>query len=471
MKLDTSNIQLLGDKSYPAIVQNIYNKLQESRGSTIEGDEFLKKMYKTMFESAYPMIDIKPYINNGYLSGKDPNVSAVIDYCTETIKTGDLGFMINLAREDHIRNLNESHFPFPERTLDSIKDEFNKPASVVLKNLHEGVYDILNSKLLESIKQNLNITKEKTHITPLLESLLNLDYREKGDDLIQYCPIGIKIEDKKNNRFLYLVEHDILSYSQDKGEFINLNEEADNLDLTNEHVALLTAINECSYIPKDGVFSLNENWDFQLELSPTGSIYINKDKEISKDKVLDFLTESIQFYKNNPGVVENFNVNKFARDADNFNILCQNADKLIKMDKLFTIRNLNEDNYIIIDRTEVFEAHNPNLLSSSKTGRSQLFESFHSMVESINAQLVVPITELFESQLKNEVEENEERNKKMQQLMEEQSLINKHIVEVGRLKVLAEDNSPAMVKLNEQENLLNNKLLTNIKDLKDLQNI
>jgi hypothetical protein len=472
MKIDNSDIQRLGPNSYPAICKNIYNKLESSRGATLEGDEYLRKMYKTLWESTVPMMAIKPYITGpNYLDRKDPNVTEVIDYCKSEIKKGDLNFQINLAKEDHVFNLMQHHHPAADKTLDSIKEEFNKPSGEIVENIVNGVYDRLNSRLFESIKKNFDLVPENTHITPLLESLLNLDYREKGDNLIQYCPVGIMVEDKKNNRLIYLVEHDILTYDIENEEFINLNEQANELGLTNDHVTLINALNTCSYIPKTACFSLNENWDFNIELTPTGKIYINKDKEIESDKVLDFLTESVQFYQNNPGTVKNFNLVKYSQDADNFNILCQNNNKIVKMDKLFTIRNLNENNYIILDRSDVFEAHNPKILSSSKTGKTELFESFHKMVDFLNGQLVVPVTELFESQLFNEEEENKERNKKMQQLMEEQSLINKHIEEVGRLKILAEENSPAMKKLNEQDNLLNNKLVNNIKDLKELQNM
>ncbi|KAA6378259.1 MAG: hypothetical protein EZS28_026214, partial [Streblomastix strix] len=198
------------------------------------------KLTGVELRKAVPMMSIKPYITGpNYLDKKDPNVTEVIDYCKSEIKKGDLNFQINLAKEDHVFNLMQHHHPAADKTLDSIKDEFNKPSGEIVENIVNGVYDRLNSRLFESIKKNFDLVPENTHITPLLESLLNLDYREKGDNLIQYCPVGIMVEDKKNNRIIYLVEHDILTYDIENEEFINLNEQSNELGLTNDHLAFL----------------------------------------------------------------------------------------------------------------------------------------------------------------------------------------------------------------------------------------
>jgi hypothetical protein len=467
MKVDTSNSITLGENSYAAIVNKIYQKLNESRGSTIEGDEYLKEMYRNLFESTTPMLAIKPYITGSEILVKsDPNVNEVMSYCKGIINKGDMNFIINLAKEEHVQNLRTINHPDPFATIKSLNESFDQSAALVVENIKKGTFDTLNSRLLKDIKLNLNITEEPKH-SSLMESILNMDFQQKGDKLIQYCPVGIMFEDRKNNRLIYLVENDVLSYDNEKQEFINLNEDIESIGLSDSQYALMNAINTAGYIPKDGVFSLNENWDFHIELTKTGNVFVNK-KEMPNEKVQEFLMESIQFYENNPGKVKDFNKMKFIRDADCFNLLCQNSDLLVKFDKLSTIRNLHENTYILLDKENVFEINTPKILSDSKSRKETLFESFEVMVNAVNELLVVPITELFEAQLVDENLQKQELSAKLVNLQEEQSLINQHILEVRKLKAIAEENSPALEKLMEQENLLNEKLLTNIKDIKEI---
>ncbi len=447
---------ILGENSYPVIVKNIVEKLQNAKGSTLQGDEFLKQMYKSLNESKTPIMDIKPFITGAEkLERDDKTLKEVLDFCKKSITTGDLNFLINLAKEEHFQKLIKSYHPAPETTIKDIKEKFNDPSSVIEQGIIAGIFDDLKSDLLNQIKVDLGVPQKLNE---------NTDIRIKNS-LISYNPIGLKYDDKSNNRIVLLLESDTLSYEKGTDKFSSI----ENVEVDLEHKSLMEAINICPYNIETCEFSLNENWDFQMRLNSEGKVVIGE-KIVKKEDVKAILFESINLYETYPTKVNNFNKANYLKAADKFIMLVENADLLIKFDNLVTIKNLNENSYVLLNKDDVFNVSTPEILSSSASKNTKLFESYGLMLQETNKILKDEISDLFESQMKNEKVLFDKRNDNIVSLNESIGEINTQITHVQELKNMAEKNSPALENLNEQENKLNGLLNQELNNLNYYKN-
>jgi len=446
---------LLGEKSYPVIVEQINEKIKNAQCSTLEGNQFLSKMFKTLNESSTPIMDIKPFITGAEkVADDDTTLKEVIDFCKKSITTGDLNFLINLVKEEHFQNLKRMHHPAPEATIKDIKEKFDEPAGVIEQGIRSGLFDNLKSDLLNKIKVDLNIETKK----------LNESETMFKNSLISYNPVGIKIEDNKTNNIVLLLENAIITYNEDKS-FKSLDKS--QISISPEQNRLMTAINYCSYNPELNQFSLNENWDFNMVLDSNGDVLIN-DIQVKKEHLKDLLLESIQLYKKMPPneeISKSFNETKYLKDADNFIMLVENQQHLIQFDNLVTIKNLNENEYIILSKDDVFFTNNPEIITSSRNYNTKLYESYNLLIEDVNSCLKENISDLFEPQLINEKQILQERDNSIKNLNESISKINHKLKDISNLKNIAEENSPALTKLNEQENMLNKALDKKLNDL------
>ena len=449
---------LLGPNSYPAIIGKIFEKIQNAQCQTLTGTEFLKDIYKNLNESITPAMDIKEFITKGEkVAGDDVTLKEIIDFTKKSMENVDLNFIINLCKEEHYKEMMRMSHPSPTQTIKDIEADFNEPASVIEQGIRNGLFDGLKSKLLNQVKINLEV--------PKAAKALNENNAMFNQALIKYSPVGITFEDVQNNRKLILLENDILSYDRTSKTLTKLNE---SIAIPDNYNRLMIAINSCGYNPESEVFSLNENWDFDLALNKDGETKIKRldsDKwlDIPKEKVRDLLYESVNIYLSAPGKVENFNKFNYLQDADNFMALMENHSKLIQFDNLQVIKNLNESNYVLLNLELVQNIATPELLSSTIGAKS--FKTYANMMESCKEILNQDISNLFKSQLLTEAEVFAERNSKIVSLNEEQKEINLNIIKVQKLKTIADENSPAMSKLNEQEENLNNLLEANINNL------
>ena len=344
--------------------------------------------------------------------------------------------------------------PSPQATVKDIEDKFNQPGSVIEEGIKAGIFDNMKSKLLNQIKSDL---KAKTPIITLNES--NALFNQH---LVKYSPIGIKLEDIKNNRLLMLTENGVFSVNRQTQEFSALHE---SVDIPKEHNFLIHSISECGYFPETNTFSLNENWDFSLLLHPNGNVTVNG-KDIPNEKVKVLLLESVRAYVTDPTKVENFNKTRFLHDADIFINLMENSSALIRLDTLQVLKNLNENSFVMFQTN----LKTPKILWSSDKISNNLFESFTEFAKAINTTIKGNVTNLFESQIKFEVDAINENTKNIVELTNAQQEINENIKKLEKLKQLAENDSPAMKKLLDQEGILNQKLDENIKSLNLLVN-
>lgn len=464
---------LLGPNSYPAIVEQIVEKIRAAQAQTLSGEKLLQEVYKNLNESITPMMDIKPFITKAeQISGDDATLAEIVAFCKKAVTTGDLNFIINLAKEEHYANMSRLNHPSPESTIKNIED-YGEPSSVIEKGIKAGLFNDLDSKLLNKIKIDLGVIDQKDKkLNESVEPLIN-------GNLIKYSPIGIRFEDTKTNSIVLLLENDILSYDRELRNYSSLTKEITKDLISNSHRALMEAINSCSYNPETEEFSLNENWDFDLKLDNVGqpmvkaknnTVSLNESEfvTIPKEKVKTLFIESIKEYKLNPTQVGNLNIDNLMENADQFIVVMENYDRIIKFDNLETIRNLNENTYILVDKEGAYSANCPQIIGSSIGFKE--FESYTSMMESCHEILKTNISDLYESQLKNENELMGQRNSRIVSLNEEQKELNVNILKLRDLKTIAEDNSPAMDKLLKQEKQFDVMLNENISNLNFYKN-
>lgn len=461
-KVETASLKnFLGEKSYISIKDSIIERLRNAEVGTIAGNDMISKLYKKLNESITPMLDVKEFVTNAQEVAKDDaKLLDVLEFCKKQATTGDLNYIINLCKEEHFANLLRSGHPEPEKTIEEIKKHFNSPSSIVEQAIQKGIFDRLNSKLLNEIKTGLNIQVEDRG-----EQIKKLDesYQYANGGYARYCPIGVLFEDTNNNRIIALCENDALSFDKEKQEYSKLSE---SINLPHDYKRMMTAIHSLRYNPESEKFSLNENWDFIAEINNDGKCFVglneNSMKEIVPSDMKKLLLESVQEYRKKNGS----NCDEFVRDADNFIMLLENYDNIVKFDNLSVVRSLNEGNYVMFDMHDVRATNVPKILSINGT-KEKTFESFIALCESVKDIVGKDclVQMLFESEIKAEHEQLNERREKISSLMENQKSLNEQIQKVKNLKSLAENGSPAMDKLNEQHNILLSKLNENIATL------
>jgi len=124
----------------------------------------------------------------------------------------------------------------------------------------------------------------------------------------------------------------------------------------------------------------------------------------------------------------------------------------------------------LFDKKNIYGDNKPVILMASDDTANKLFESYEAMSDNCLTIIGDKLISLFESQIMSEHQKINERNNKIVSLNEEQKNLNTYIQKVQNLKSLADEKSPAMDKLNEQENILNEKLNKNITDMNFYKN-
>jgi len=464
-----SKHQITNDLSYNVTVKTIIENIQKAQTDTLAGAEILKEVYKNLCESKNPILTLKPFVTGAEkIAPDDIKLIELVNFIKKKITgNGDLNFLINLVKEEHFENLTRAGHPSPESTIKEFEDQFNKSSNVIEAGIKAGIFDSMKSSLLDKIKIDLTKKEDKMPVTIKLNESSDPTYFQ---NLVKYSPIGIEFQDIKNNRMIILTESCILQFDYESKKLSVLNESIVG-DIPDSHLKLISAINTAPYSVEKNSFSLNENWDFNLELTETGSVLINN-KEIPSEKVQSLLMESINTYENDPSKYPDFNKMNFLQDADRFISLMENEERLIKLDNIEVIKNLNENSFVMYDKKSVFEKNQPEILFSSdkQIPMNKLFESYSELNMDMNKVLGTNVVGLFESQIQKESESIIENQNKISNLMESQNELNTNITKVKSLISIADPNSPAYDKLNEQYNQLNLRLEENLKNLNECKN-
>lgn len=450
--------QFLGERSYPAIVSSIVEQFQSNACNTLVGENLVNTTYQRLCESTTPMMELKEFITGAEkVAADDTTVGEIVKFCKNKMGNADLNFLINLCKEEHIVNLRRSGHPDPESTLKNLEDEFDKPNSLVEQAIKNGIFDNLQSKLLNDVKTGLGI-KVKTQEENIKE--LNESYQYDTGGFAAYCPVGLTTE--VNGKMVILTESDALNYDKDLNEFNKIEDfNYEQVDEDTRH--LMECVNSLNYNPETETFKLNNNWKFNFELRSDGKAYIGKLNEsemkfIGSDDLRKLFSEYAQVYKVSQADL---------KEADQMLMLYENYDNLVKFDNLKVLRNLNENKYVMIDMVDVKGTNTPKILSLNGTSSAE-YKNFRSLCESVNSEIGYNCSKLFESEMSADESREYGRFEQINQLQAEQQKLNEAIDKVRSVKQLADVDSPAYEKLCQQENQLNNELDRNIEMLKQL---
>lgn len=451
---------LLGENSYPVIVKEIVDKIENAKAETLSGDELLKDVYKRLNESITPMLELKPFLTNAQkIAPDDKTIKEVVDFCKTRSGNGDLNFIINLCKEEHFANMNRMKHPSPEKTVESIKEYFNKSTKEIEEGINEGIFDCLESDLLKKVKRDLEINTEKPKPDNLSESEVLL-----SGEYVKYNPVGIKFNDIENNRVVILCENEVIEVKDN--EYKALDKEKINIPV--EHTKLLLALQSAKYNPETNEFRPEQKWDLNIKINNEGKVILNESTIVDNQDLPALLMESIDYYLEN-GIIQQSERQSYVRDADNFITLVENYNNLILMDELNVVKSLNESSYVMYNKNQI--KNKPVILSKGEE-KNKEYNLFENLCLDCNNFLGMN-HKLFEgllfTQVKKERNMLAENSKKIVSLNEQQKVINNEIVKVKRLMEMADVNSPAEEKLKQQYNILDQKLNENIQELKNLE--
>jgi hypothetical protein len=476
--MTTLSKNYLGPKSYPGVVGAIHEAFTNAKPLTQTGKELVKRALVIMNESTTPILDLKEFTTNAEkVAPDDTGLMEIVDFARKEVQTGDLNCIINIAKEEHMQNERRTGNPDPAATLKSFNEMFGEPATVIEKGIKEGIFRGMNSDLSNELHSIIagdgpsGKTKNKI-VDPTVHhegNILNESETMFSPDgvLAMYPPIAVRAEDPANNRILFLTESAVLTFDRTNETFFSLNEsEYKDLNIPAGHRRLMTALTSLGYDPATEAFSLNENWDFNLSINKDGKAVLSKNgnsTEIPDGEITTFLMESMDIYERDK--VAGFNRINYTKDVDNFNVLLANHGKLTKLDKLRTIRNLNENTYITVDTRDKIV---PTFITSTKG--PQLFESYGGLIDEALVILKESVADLFVPHIKNEQQFMAARQNKIEILNENQRDLNRLIGESENIKRFAEAGSPAMDRINENEKLLNEGLEKNLVLLNNVVN-
>lgn len=448
--MDTTLLNYLGKNSYPAILSVISEKLMSAEADTIAGTEILKNAFVKLQESVTPVMDLKEFTTNAEtLAPHDAKLGEIVDFVRKNVKSGDLNFLINLCKEQHISNQTRAGFPAPQQTIKIIESEFNEPASIIEAGIKKGIFDALDSNLLMSLKTDLGASKN-----PIDKEAAkgNVDL-QLFENFAIYHPVGIRYE--KDDSIVMLTENCVLekigdAFSQIAGDAVDA---VQNISIP--YRRLMQSISSLPYDPNNETFSLNNEWDFDLTIQNDGKVVAtvgDVNKPIDNADVPKLLLESINKYA---AFNSDFDRQSYVNDADNFIILMENHNKLIKMDTYKVIKNLDSNDFVILNES----AKNAVIVAASKSvnqpkNHTELLESVSNIVNG----KINDFKPLFESQIAIEQNQAFERQETLNNLFEQQKELNIGIKKTRQLKNIAEADSPAFEQLFETETKLEAKL-------------
>lgn len=456
-------IDYLGDRSYPAILKEVHQKLLHSNADSLVGQQILGNAFSNLNESTTPVLTLKEFTTNAeQLAPHDAKLSEIVNFVKTKVKTGDMNFLINVCKEQHYQNLSRTGFPnTTDQTISEIEKEFQEPEGVIVQLIQKGIFDKLQSNLLMEIKSDLPASKNKI-VTDTQIDNLNESSHLLSESVVTYNPIAVRCF--SDEKVVLLMESH--AFQVKEKAIIPLNEGVVNIQAA--HQRLAQAAQELPYNIEDQTFSLASDWDFNLNLFTNGKVGFDTDASenglyVDKDDVQSMLLESINKYTAE-GLMSEDKLQSYVRDADNFVMLMENVNKLVLVDDIKVIKNVSNNDFVMINESTKV----PAVLHTNCGFES--FDSFSQLNESLSERFNVNMKPLFESLIRNEEIIFNNKNSLIVALHESQRELNKLIVNGESLISLAEVDSPAYSKLNESQKVLNNKLTKNIQTLTELSN-
>jgi hypothetical protein len=511
---DPTKRALLGNNSYDAVVFKIGEIVKNTpEPFTIAGKRLVSNMYKALNESETPILTLKPFISEGQkFASQDATISDLLEKIDTNIKNNvDLNFLINVCKEEHFRNMSRSGHPDPKKTVEHIKSEFDKVSNDVEKKIAEGIFDDLQSTLLGTLKKELGFSEN--------EPTENSDTKQPqvvkatvAQDVAQQTPVQQKTQQQKqvgeidsteelNESQIYnsqyvkfapvgfiapisganycFVENQICKVdTHPVDNSLELNPVDTPPNISGEFERMAEALSSLSYDPETEVFTTEANWDFKISLNNDGTLTVmgsdGVERPIDPDQVSGLFIESMNLYASDPEKYPDYDEETYTRDADNFNILANNWDMLIKLDNLRVVKDMYKLNESVMFDTKYLDRHltygKPRLMYWSNPAPAPIFESYRDMANTCNN--FFGTSNLFESILETPLKAEQEMINKIHENIavanEKQHALNSELIKIDQLKMAAEKNSPAMLRLDEMEQKFKELLNDNILELRDL---
>lgn len=460
--------------TYDEIVVLIKNELIKLLANNIDyiSKRMIDGLLHNLNESTTPMMEIVKFRTNAEQIKDNTTLQDLLKFIRKNTKSGNLNYLINMAKDEHIEKLRQMNIPNPEQTLSQIQEYLNTiDDNEIIKLLKRGMFDSIESDIITNLKEIYldDMKDSKNKITKDQEETM---VKHLNEDTVIYSPIGLKFEDVKNDKTYLLVESECLEYDNldESYQYLTVDKFRD-LGVPESYITLMGAINQLSYDVDTDSFSPAMVWDFNTVVDSLGNISVYKDlnniKTTNPKDLRQLFTESLLRYKaqNNP------NYPNYLKDADNVCLLCENFSKLVKFDTLKAIRNLNESSYCLIKQ----DLSEPTIIAfNSRNNRfgNKEFNTFKELNESLVNNLNINFSDtnkLFESKYQNEIEYETSNRLAIQKLYEQQKEINQDIIVNKNMIAMSDLDSPAFKKLNESLEMLERKLAINIDEIREHQ--
>lgn len=473
---------------YNTVVSNIKNHiLANSVLSTPEGQRFFDENITQIFESKTPLLDLREFKTNAQqVASHDPKLMDILKFVNKNVKNSpSLNVLLNLAKEEHLQNTNRANHPEDDETLAALKNYWSAGDSEIEQGIKNGTFDSLKSNLMMNLRSDFVPDSKGTKIVNVPQQAPLSKLMESIQDLQVFSPIGVLWDDTQQNQKYAFIEDDVFQVSQDGDNILYQSVNPERIQNIPSSLTRFTqAFKELAYNPQTLKFTpALADWDFTIEINETGEIILKESDLYSEteaqttvelDDVKSLFVETLELFKTSGIVAEK--IAALQRDADNFVIVALNYKKLFLFDDLIQIQSLNENTYAIVPgdtlkltSEDKQEASNVSIISGTVDKTTTQYKSYQELVNAINRNIGLKtensVTQLYESVLSTEYNKNFDRQSQIGALKEQQSSLNLQIQSKNNLLKLADENSPAQQKLQQELDLLNTDLDKNLTDM------
>lgn len=455
-------VEYLGENSYPAIKQKLFESINSCKPSTLKGEKMLHELKVNLNESSTPMMQIKAFETNAEsVSKEDVNLSEILKFISKTKEQGDFNFLINLCKEEHFANMRRMNVPTPEETLSEIEHLFDEPNNAVIEAINKNLFNGIESQLYNDIKTDLTnsdsispetgFPKSKNKIQPMKGKGVVLN---ENTGLVKFNPVAVKYVQPDGN--IYLTPFSALQSvknNENKWQVVDVN-------LPPSYQKLSNALANLNYDYENDEFKTTEGlWDFDMCINSAGECEVSSEengrKTIESNDLKEFFVESMNWAPD-PTLKD-----QMIEEADNFIALANNYNKLIKLDEISVIKN--DNNYIVIDDNEKL----PKLLVNSKTNEVS-FDLFSKMIENLNESFGENVAPTFDSKLSTEADIITGRYAKREQLTKDKANLDMLIESTQKILSISDKDSPSFQKATKELKQLNEAMSLNFQEFDKL---
>lgn len=463
MKFEAQQIALLGVGSYPSILFESIAKMDGANAQTIEGQELLEKTLTKTSKSLTPLLELHSFVTNAQtISGNDKTIGDVCDFLSKQFKGGDLNYLINLAKEQHIQTVAKNGFPFPAETLGKIKDLFGKPSKVIEQLINDGLFETLEGDIYTEIKSVVGLKDSNNKVSKNAGAdMSKIKTLNENHNLATYTPIGITFQDINDNTIL-LFENTSVVIKDEKLSTTVLD------SIPNKEARLMGALISLDKNYKDDSFGLAERWDINVRVDKQGNAILTEQPKaigiqpkaikIANGDLKGLLSDTINYYETLIVKPKGYDKEKYQLDADNLIQIFENHSRLVKMDGYTSLRNLIDNSFVTYQN----DTTKAPLVVANSGVETFVVESYNQLNNFIQQTINQNIGDVFQEQISNEQKFVENRYQDIYLLDEDAKEIDTLLKEVKQLKQISAEGSEALEILTQQETDLTARLQVNL---------